>query len=117
MLVRNETRDSILGESVDVADTSAKRRKGLLGRKALPQGQGLWIIPCEGVHSCGMKFAIDLVYLDRNERVLKVKSRMVPWRFSMCLRARSVLELPEGTISRTRTQRGDQLQFRAADSV
>jgi uncharacterized protein len=111
MLVRNETRNSVLADSADVADTSAKRQKGLLGRDGLAEGQGLWIVPCEAVHTCGMRFAIDVLYLDRRKRVRKLRSTMVPWRFSMCLLAHSVLELPAGVIQQTGTKPGDQLNF------
>ena len=82
LLVRNETRGVILAECADVADTSAKRQKGLLGRDDLPAGEGLWIVPCEGVHTCGMRFPIDVVYLDRKKRVRKLRSAMTPWRLS-----------------------------------
>ena len=111
MLVRNETRNSILARSAELADTSAKRQKGLLGRDSLASGEGLWIVPCEGVHTCAMRFPIDVLYLDRKKRVRKLRRAMLPWRFSMCLLAHSVLELPAGMIERTGTQTGDQLHF------
>ena len=111
MLVRNETRNNVLADSADVADTSAKRQKGLLGRHALATGQGLWIVPCEAVHTCGMRFPIDVLYLDRRKRVRKLRGSMVPWRFSICLLAHSVLELPAGVIQQTGTKPGDQLDF------
>jgi uncharacterized membrane protein (UPF0127 family) len=109
MLVQNETRHSVLAELADVADTSAKRRKGLLGRDSLPTGHGLWIVPCESVHTYGMRFPIDVLYLDRKKRVRKLRRAMLPWRLSLCLSAHSVLELPAGTIEQTKTQPGDQL--------
>lgn len=109
MLVQNETRHSVLAELTDVADTSAKRRKGLLGRDSLPIGHGLWIVPCESVHTYGMRFPIDVLYLDRKKRVRKLRRAMPPWRLSLCLSAHSVLELPAGTIEQTKTQPGDQL--------
>jgi len=111
MLVRNETRNRVLAETAEVADTSAKRQKGLLGRDSLPIGCGLWIVPCEGVHTCGMRFPIDVLYLDRKKRVRKLRRAMRPWRLSMCLLAHSVLELPAGVIEQTGTQPGDQLDF------
>ncbi len=58
-----------------------------------------------------MKFAIDVLHLDREKKVKKARSHMKPWRISFCLTARSVLELPSGTIARTGTQCGDQLVF------
>ena len=111
VLVRNETRGYILAEVADLANTSATRRKGLLGRAALPDGHALWIIPCESVHTWFMKFPIDVVYLDRKHRVRKVARAVPPWRFSMCLQAHSVLELPAGVAERSGTQPGDQLHF------
>src|ERR1700680_1594315 len=81
------TRQSVLAHAVEVADYGAKRRKGLLGRQELPAGEGLWIRPCEAVHTFGMQFPIDLVYLDRNLRVKKVRSDVRPWRPSGCLSA------------------------------
>jgi len=111
ILVRNQTRHTVLAASADVADTSAKRRVGLLKHTGLEPGQGLWIVPCESVHSFFMKFAIDLVYLDRKRKVRKVRHGMAPWRMSVCLTAHSILELPAGTVKSTGTQRGDQLQI------
>jgi uncharacterized membrane protein (UPF0127 family) len=99
----------VLAEAADVAGDSRARRTGLLKRDKLDPGQGLWIAPCEAVHTFGMKFTIDVLFLDRQRRVRKVRERMVPRRLSACLTAHSVLELPEGTIAATRTQEGDQL--------
>lgn len=111
MLVRNETRNRVLAESAEVADTSAKRQKGLLGRDRLDAGQGLWIVPCESVHTWFMRFPIDVLYLDRKKKVRKLRKAMRPWRVSMCLLAHSVLELPAGVIEQTGTQKGDQLDL------
>ena len=106
------TRDVVLADAADVADTSAKRRTGLLKHTGLAPGEGLWIAPCESVHSFFMKFTIDVIYLDRKHRVRKVRPEMVPWRISGCITAHSVLELPAGTIARTGTQAGDQLEIK-----
>ena len=111
MVVRNLTRNTVLANRADVADTSAKRRTGLLKHDHLDPGQGLWIVPCESVHSFFMKFPIDLVYLDRKKKVRKVRHCMVPWRLSACLSAHSILELPAGAVAATGTQRGDQLEI------
>jgi uncharacterized membrane protein (UPF0127 family) len=107
--VRNQTRDTILADHAEVADSSEKRRTGLLKHERLELGDGLWIVPCESVHTFFMKFAIDLVYLDKNHRVRKVRHAVPPWRLSACLTAHSILELPAGTAEQTRTQSGDQL--------
>jgi uncharacterized protein len=109
--VLNQTRNTILATAADVAGTSDKRRTGLLKRDKLERGEGLWISPCESVHTFFMKFAIDLVYLDRKKRVRKVRHAVPPWRLSACLTAHSVLELPAGTAAETGTQPGDQLLF------
>ena len=87
ILVRNQTRGTVLGEAVELADTSAKRRTGLLKHERLEPGAGLWIVPCESVHTFFMKFAIDLVYVDRKNRVRKVRNAVPPWRLSACLTA------------------------------
>jgi len=111
LLVRNETRGTTLAEHADIADAAATRRKGLLGRKGLLHGEGLWIVPCQAVHCWGMQFAIDVVYVDRKRKVRKVTPNLKPWRLSLSLTGHSVLELPAGTIERTDTRRGDQLFF------
>jgi uncharacterized membrane protein (UPF0127 family) len=109
VFVRNQTRNADLGHSVDVADTSATRRAGLLGRKRLEPGEGLWISPCESVHTLFMKFPIDLVYIDKSRKVRKVRHAVPPWRLSMCLTAHSILEVPAGTAKQTGTVAGDVL--------
>ena len=107
--MRNQTRNTVLAHAAEVADTSAKRRTGLLKHEKLEPGEGLWIVPCESVHTFFMKFPIDLVYLDRRRKVRKVRSAMRPWRLSACLLAHSVLELPAGTVEQSGTQVGDEL--------
>jgi uncharacterized protein len=109
--ISNVTRQSVLADCVEVADEGAKRRKGLLGRQELRAGEGLWIRPCEAVHTFGMQFPIDLVYLDRKLRVKKVRSGVRPWRLSACFSAHSVLELASGTIRETQTKPGDRIEF------
>ena len=90
-----------------MADTSAKRRTGLLKHERLAPGEGLWIVPCESVHTFFMKFPIDLIYLDRERKVRKVRHAVPAWRVSACLSAHSVLELPAGTVADTGTAVGD----------
>jgi uncharacterized membrane protein (UPF0127 family) len=107
--VRNETRKTVLADAAEVADTSAKRRTGLLKHSRLEPGDGLWIRPCESVHTFFMKFPIDLVYLDKRLKVRKVRHAVPAWRLSACLTAHSVLELPAGTARQTKTSVGDVL--------
>jgi len=112
--VSNLTRNTVLATYMEVADSGAKRNKGLLGRESLFPGEGLWIIPCEAVHTFWMRFPIDLVYLDSKKRIRKLRGEVRPWRLSACISAHSVLELPSGTIRDTRTEPGDTLEFSAA---
>jgi len=94
-----------------VANTSALRRTGLLKHERLDAGDGLWIVPCEAVHTFGMKFEIDVVYLSKRKTIVKIRHSMAKRRMSVCLRAHSVLELPAGTARATGSMPGDQLEF------
>lgn len=110
----NVTRGTVIATRLEMANNGKTRRKGLLGRGCLAPGEGLWIMPCESVHTFFMRFPIDLIYLGRGNRVRKVKSRIGAWRISACLTAHSVLELTAGTIDSTETRRGDILEFMPA---
>ena len=112
--ISNLTRNTELASSVELADHGAARNKGLLGRTHLPPGAGLWIVPCESVHTFFMRFPLDLVYIDRNKRVKKVRSNIGPWRLSACFSAHSIIELPAGVVQRSETLPGDQLQISPA---
>ncbi|HEY1806463.1 MAG TPA: DUF192 domain-containing protein [Terracidiphilus sp.] len=115
--VTNITRGTVLATRLEAAHTGPKRRKGLLGRDGLATGEGLWIAPCESVHTFFMRFPIDLVYLDREQRIKKARSAVGPWRLSACLSAHSILELPAGTIVNTQTERGDTLEITESEPV
>lgn len=115
--ILNLTRAVVLAHRVEIADSGAARSKGLLGRNGLAPGEGLWIVPCESVHTFGMRFPIDLVYLDRHKKVKKVRSRVPPWRVSACLSAHSVVELASGTVQMTQTKAGDKLEFSSAKTT
>jgi uncharacterized protein len=110
----NVTRGTALATKLELAGTGEARRKGLLGRDGLAEGEGLWIVPCESVHTFFMRFAIDLVYLDRQHRVKKVRSNVGPWRLSACFSAHSVLELPAGAIQASHTECGDTVEIQAS---
>jgi len=114
--VLNVTRGTVLATRLEKAHTAATRKKGLLGREGLLPGEGLWIAPCESVHTFFMRFPIDLVYLDRKLKVRKVRHSVGAWRMSACLSAKSVLELPAGTALATRTERGDTMEIGSAES-
>ena len=106
------TRGTLIGDRIEVADTSATRGKGLLGRKILEPGAGLWIRPCNGVHMFGMKFPIDVIGLNGKREVIKLWPNLKPWRMSpISFRLRSVIELPAGRIAECGVQLGDVLEF------
>ncbi len=110
--VFNKTRGTTVGDSVELADTSLKRIFGLLGRRGLDVGGGLWIKPSSGVHTFGMAFGIDVVGLDRDLKIVKLWRCLRPFRVtSVSFRLKSVLELPCGVISQSQMQLGDQLQI------
>lgn len=109
--IRNITRDTNVASRVEVAGSNVTRSKGLLGRQGLNAGEGMWIVPCEAIHTFFMSFAIDLIYLDRKYRVRKTRCAVPAWRLSACFSAHSVLELPAGTIQQTRTEPGDLLEI------
>ena len=112
LTVINSTRGITLGDSIELADTSIKRMVGLLGRRSLAAGEGLWIDPSSGVHTFGMSFPIDVVGLDRDLKVVKLWRCLVPFRLtSVSFKIKSVLELPCGVISQSQLQVGDQLDI------
>jgi uncharacterized membrane protein (UPF0127 family) len=109
----NVTRGVRLTERGRVADTFHTRLVGLLRDKTLEQGDGLWIKPCNSIHSFGMGFKFDAIFLDKNLRVVHLVREMKPGRISkLVFSAHSVLELPAGLISQTATELGDQFEMR-----
>lgn len=111
-IVRNRSRDCALGDRVRVADTLFSRMRGLLRTDGLAAGEGLWITPCTGIHSFGMRFVFDALFLGPDMRVVGRYERFRRNRVSRVFRnARGVLELPAGTIERTRTEVGDEIEF------
>jgi uncharacterized protein len=99
-----------VGSQIGLADTSMTRLFGLLGKDGLDPGAGILIRPSSGVHTMGMRFAIDVIALDRDLRVVKLWPRLRPWRVtSVNLRTQSVLELGPGQIEQCGIEPGDQL--------
>ena len=109
----NVTRGVRLTECGRIADNAYTRLVGLLRDKALAHGDGLWILPCNSIHSFGMRFVFDAIFLDKNLRVVHLMQEMKPWRISkLVFSAHSVLELPAGLIAQTATELGDQFEMR-----
>ncbi|WP_368736066.1 DUF192 domain-containing protein [Ectobacillus ponti] len=94
------------------ADTFLSRLKGLMFRRQPLQQEGLWLLPCSSIHMCFMNFSIDAVFLDKNNRVVRLASHVKPWRFiAPVTSASSVLELPAGSIEMLHLQTGDTLHL------
>jgi uncharacterized membrane protein (UPF0127 family) len=97
---------------VRLADTPRSRRIGLLKHDKLEPGEGLWIYPTQAIHTFGMRFPIDVAFLDRSLRVRRVYHGLAPYRLtSMVWGAQSALELASGSLAGTGTAVGDELQF------
>src|SRR6266511_6480914 len=117
MPVLNLTRKTWLATTVRKADHFLTRLVGLLRRNKLGPEEALWLIPSKGVHTIGMKFPIDVIFLDQSNKVVATACGMPPYRLSRVhLKARSVLELPPGTIQKSTTIVGDQLELLLAES-
>jgi uncharacterized membrane protein (UPF0127 family) len=109
--VYNTTRHSCLGEQISMADSSLRRLVGLLGKRSLAPGYGLFIVPSQAVHTVGMAFPIDVVFVDKKYNVLGVRKAVRPFRITRVFwKAFGVLELPAGTITGSHTEVGDQLK-------
>lgn len=112
--VYNRTRETFVATDASVADSYFPRLVGLLGKtkRWAQHGKGLWIVPSRGVHTIGMLFPIDLIFLSKDKEVVHVEEYVRPFRISkVSLRASSILELPAHTIYRSKTQVGDKLEI------
>ena len=114
--VINFTKGNVLAAHADVAANPWRRMRGLLGRPPLSRGQGLLIRPCQGVHTMGMAYPIDVVHLDREHVVRKVLHRLAPWRVGPIVwGSNTVLELPAGVADTT--SEGDRISFELLEPV
>jgi uncharacterized protein len=113
----NRTRGTILCERLEFAETMAAQSRGLLGRDALAPGHGMLFprngfLPLMWMHMIFMRFAIDIVFLDKADRVLRINHSLKPWRFSsMVFGAQRALELEAGAAVRSGTAKGDQVEL------
>ena len=112
MKIVNLTKNTVLAENAIVANTVFKRIKGLLGKKEINIGQALILKPCNSIHTLFMRFPIDVVFVEKRNRVVKIISCLKPWRLSgIYLTARLCIELPVDTIRSNLTSAGDTLSF------
>jgi uncharacterized membrane protein (UPF0127 family) len=110
LIARNVDTGAVVADRVAVASTRAERAVGLLSRSSLEPGEALWIVPCRGVHTWGMRFAIDVIALDDRGVIVDHVSGLRPWRMRLPRRGTAgVLELPSGTLSATGTALGHRI--------
>ena len=118
--VYNKTRETFVATEAVVADGYLRRLVGLLGKtkRWARLGAGLWIVPSRGVHTIGMLFPIDLLFLSKDKEVVHLQEHVRPFRVSsVTLKADSVLELPPHTIYRTGTRVGDRLEISSSQAA
>ena len=112
MPITNLTKKTWLATKVRKADKFVTRLVGLLKRTQLGPEEALWLMPSRAIHTIGMKFPIDVVFLTRDNRVTGLISGLVPYRISgFYLKSYSVVELPNGTIRKSQTEIGDQVEI------
>lgn len=112
LIARNIDTGELVAARVAVASTRVARARGLLGHAGLGDGEGLWIVPCRGVHTCGMRFAIDLVALDEDGVVIDRVTALRPWRIRLPRRGVvGVLELAAGALDQSGTRLGHRVVF------
>jgi uncharacterized membrane protein (UPF0127 family) len=110
---RNIRNGSELSSHVAVADNLLKRLKGLLGKSEMAQGESLWIKPCNSIHTFLMKFPIDVIFLNKKNKVIATRINLQPNRLTRLYpKAVSVLELSAGTIQATSTEVGDEIEIK-----
>jgi len=108
----NVTQQRTLASVLMVADSFSRSLIGLMGRPGLQAGHGLWIVPCQSVHTLWMRFPIDVVFLDEHRKVIHLVENLKPFRISRHLsKASSVIELPVSAIRTTGTQTGDEIRI------
>ena len=112
MTMENQRTGKRLADNVREASNPLSRSVGLLGKKTLPDGEALLIRPCWSIHTWFMRFALDVIFLDREDRVVKVALNMGPWRMAVAKGAHSVIEMKAGSIAEGDLAPGDQLILR-----
>ena len=116
-VIRNQRNGHVLADRVLPALDSRSRRTGLLRHKSLPQGHAMVIAPTSAIHTFFMHFPIDVAFVTRAGRVVKIRAAVRPGRVVLALRSYAVIELPAGTLSRCETLMGDTLVMDVAAEV
>ena len=113
MEIKNARTDLVVASVVEVANTRATRRRGLLGRDGLDQTAAMVLSPCCSIHTAFMRFPIDVAFVDREGTVMRIVPDLGPWRMAIAVRAHAVVEFAGGCLSRRDLQVGDRLYFSA----
>ena len=112
LVLVNERTRTVVARRVELALTRRARRVGLLGRASLDAATALVLAPCLTIHTVGMKFPIDVVFVSRDGRALRIIRRLKPWRAAVSVRAHAVIELAGGTLDSVDVRVGDHLDVR-----
>lgn len=115
-LMNERTRERVAA-AVEIAATRRSRRRGLLGRDRLDETSAMLLAPCNAVHTVGMRFAIDVVFVDRQGYAVKVVRGLRPWRIALAAGARAVVELPAGSLAWGQVLPGDRLYLTPASAT
>ncbi|MBU0503872.1 MAG: DUF192 domain-containing protein [Candidatus Omnitrophota bacterium] len=112
MKITNKTKNTILADDVIIADTPSRRMRGLLGKKDFDKGRAMIIRPCQSIHTFFMRFSIDVLFIDKNNKVIKVIPDLRPFRLTpVYLDSAFIIEMPVGVIQLSLTSKGDTLIF------
>ena len=113
LALMNARTGSVVADDVELAVTRNARRRGLLGRSGLAPFYALVLAPCAAVHTMFMRFAIDVIFVDREGRAVRIVPGLGPWRAAMTVFAHAVIELPAGTLANREVAVGDPLYLAA----
>ncbi len=116
MVLVNATKKTVVSDNCHFANTVLKRMVGLLNRGKLDKGEGLLLDRCHGIHTFGMRFPIDVLFLDKDFCVIRTVKALPPLRTCVVKKSVYVLEVPVGALDASRTVEGDQIQIRTANS-
>jgi uncharacterized protein len=116
MVLVNATKKTVVSDNCHFANTVLKRMVGLLNRGKLDKGEGLLLDRCHGIHTFGMRFSIDVLFLDKDFCVIRAVKALPPYRTCIVKKSVYVLEVPVGALEASRTDEGDQIQIRTANS-
>ncbi|MGO9244173.1 MAG: DUF192 domain-containing protein [Verrucomicrobiia bacterium] len=116
MVLVNASKKTIVSDKCHFANTVLKRMVGLLNRGRFEQGEGLLLDRCYGIHTIGMRFPIDVLFLDKDLHVIRAVKALPPYRTCVVKKAVYVLEVPVGALDSSHTEEGDQIQIRTANN-